>query len=70
MRLSPGYVHALHPEHGEPVTYTPGQALPQWVLEALDNGAELVPEEDGVFKLVRKDRPAPRSAKRPEKSKR
>ena len=59
MKLSPGYVHAVHPDHGESVTYTPGQLLPEWVADALDNGAQLVPVADGEFNLVRKHRPVP-----------
>lgn len=46
-RLSPGYVHAVSPVHGEPVVFTPGQELPGWVREALDAGAALTPDEHG-----------------------
>jgi hypothetical protein len=28
----------VHPEHGEDVVYVRGQALPSWVVEALDAG--------------------------------
>ena len=56
VQLSPGYVHAVHPDHGEPVTYAPGQLLPEWVTDALDNGAQLVAAGDGEFDLVRKAR--------------
>jgi hypothetical protein len=52
-RLSPGYVHAVSPEHGEPVVFTPGQALPDWVIEAVDAGAVLAPDEhEGSFTLT------------------
>lgn len=27
---APGYVRALHPVHGQVVTYTPGELLPLW----------------------------------------
>lgn len=51
-RLSPGYLHAVHPDHGEPVVYTPGQALPEWVRDALAAGATLAPDEhEGSFTL-------------------
>lgn len=41
-RLSPGYIHAIHPDHGEAVVYTPGQLLPEWVCDRLDAGAPLL----------------------------
>ena len=52
-RLSPGYVHvAAHPGHGEPVVFSPGQLLPDWVAERLDAGATLTPDEHpGSFTL-------------------
>jgi hypothetical protein len=51
-RLAPGYVHAVHPDHGEPVVYTPGQLLPDWVAEAIEGGAQLVADEaEGSFTL-------------------
>jgi len=51
--LSPGLVKvAKHPEHGHPVDYQPGQLLPAWLTEALENGALLRPVSDGVFELV------------------
>ena len=43
--LSPGYVHAVSPVHGEPVVFSPGQLLPEWVRDELDAGAVLVPDE-------------------------
>ena len=60
LRFAPGYIHAIHPGHGEPVTYTPGQLLPDWLLEDLAAGAPLLPESDGVFKLG----PVPKGGKR------
>lgn len=51
MRHAPGYIHAIHPGHGEPVTYTPGQLMPGWLLEELAAGGRLVPEGDGVWQL-------------------
>jgi len=71
--LSPGHIRvAKHPEHGEPVVYVPGELLPEYVADALANGAMLrpVPDMPGVFDLVRADRPVPRSAKPAEKSRR
>jgi hypothetical protein len=55
MMLSPGYIHChAHPDHGEPVTYCPGQALPEWVENLLAEGATLRPVKDrvGEFDLV------------------
>jgi len=60
MRIAPGYVHAIHPDHGEPVTYTPGQLMPPWLLEELAAGGRLVPESDGVWQLE----PATKGSKR------
>lgn len=34
--LSPGWVHATHPEHGQPVVFVAGEMLPQWVLDQWD----------------------------------
>ena len=61
--LAPGFIHAVNPEHGERVVFTPGELLPPWVDAALDNGAQLVAGEGGVLVL---DRPA-RSRGRPRK---
>jgi len=36
--LAENYVHAVHPDHGEAVVYVPGQALPDWVVDAMDAG--------------------------------
>jgi hypothetical protein len=52
LRLAPGYVHAAHPEHGEPVTILPGELMPDWMRAALAGGATLVVEGDGVFRLA------------------
>jgi hypothetical protein len=51
-RLSPGHLHAVHPDHGEPVTYQPGELLPDWVLGELAAGATLKIDGPGVFTLV------------------
>jgi hypothetical protein len=61
-RLAPGYVHAEDPEHPEygTLTFTPGQLLPAWVRDALDAGAPLLPEDEGVFNLG----PVPKRGKR------
>ena len=49
---SPGYVHAVSPEHGEPVVFTPGQVLPDWVRSALEAGGSLTADEaEGSFTL-------------------
>ena len=48
LRYAPGYVHCdAHPDHGEPVVYTPGQLLPEWVRADLAAGAPLVAEATG-----------------------
>ena len=54
-RLAPGYVHVdagVQPDHGEPVVYTPGELLPDYVLAALAAGGTLKVEGPGVFRLV------------------
>jgi len=36
--LSPGYIHCeagIHPDHGEPVVFVPGELLPGWVARTL-----------------------------------
>jgi hypothetical protein len=40
----------VHPDHGEPVTFSPGELLPEWVAVLL---AEQRPEADelGVYRL-------------------
>jgi hypothetical protein len=53
--LSPGYIRVpagMHPDHGEPVVFAPGQLLPDWAAEAL---AEQQPRPDahGVYELVK-----------------
>ena len=35
---SPGYIRAVHPEHGEDVVFVPGELLPQWAADALQAG--------------------------------
>ncbi|MGS2616042.1 hypothetical protein ACVCAH_16190 [Micromonospora sp. LZ34] len=32
------YVRAVHPDTGQPVTYVPGEALPEWVSDVLESG--------------------------------
>jgi len=52
-RLAPGFVHCdAHPEHGEPVVYTPGELLPDWVRDMLANGGTLAVTGPGRFRLV------------------
>ena len=58
-RLAPGFVHVdAHPEHGEPVVYTPGELLPDWLRDALASGATLKVESPGHFRLVLPSRAA------------
>jgi hypothetical protein len=48
---SPGYVHGVDPEHGEPVSFVPGELLPAWAAEAL--GAQRPePDQHGVYHLA------------------
>jgi hypothetical protein len=57
--LSPGYVHVeAHPDHGEPVTYTPDEQLPGWMADGLDAGGELVAETDGTLTYRPPGRPS------------
>jgi hypothetical protein len=52
-RLAPGFVHVdAHPDHGEPVLYTPGELLPDFVQEALRSGGTLAVIGPGRFRLV------------------
>jgi len=30
-RVATTYLHAKHPDHGEPVVFVPGEHLPEWV---------------------------------------
>jgi len=38
-RVSPGYVRARHPGHGEQVVFVPGELLPDWVVELMTTGS-------------------------------
>jgi hypothetical protein len=52
-RLAPGFVHVdAHPDHGEPVVYTPGELLPDWLRDKLAAGAMLAVVGPGRFRLV------------------
>jgi len=51
-RLAPGFVHAVNPEHGEPVTIQPGELMPDWMLAALISGGSLAVDGPGEFTLV------------------
>lgn len=51
-RTSPGYVHAVSPEHGERVVFVPGELLPGWAVEAIDGGKQATRDEQtGVLTL-------------------
>lgn len=56
--VAPGYVRAVHPEHGEPVVFVPGEMLPAWAAEALEAGRTQT-GDDGVTTL--RPRPARRA---------
>ena len=51
-RLAPGHVHAVSPEHGEPVTILPGELMPGWMRAELEAEGTLAVEGPGVFTLV------------------
>lgn len=55
-RHAPGHVHAVNPEHGQPVTILPGEMMPPWLLAALEQGGTLAVTGPGEFELV----PAPK----------
>lgn len=57
---APCFIHATHPEHGEEVTYLPGERLPQWVRDDLADGAVLEPVAKNEARLG----PRPKRAKR------
>ena len=53
--LSPGYVRVpagVHPDHGEPVVFAPGQLLPDWAAELLAQ-QHPVPDRQGVYELAK-----------------
>lgn len=56
---APTYLRATHPEHGEPVTFVPGEALPAWVVDALDAG-RFTRLRDGVIEVADPQRKASR----------
>jgi hypothetical protein len=58
---SPGYIlvpAGMNPDHGEPVTFVPGEMLPTWAAEALLNQRP-EPDEHGIYHLA-----APAGSKR------
>jgi hypothetical protein len=46
-----------HPDHGEPVDYTAGQLLPEWLAERIESGEVVIHYgKDGqVLEFVKKD---------------
>jgi hypothetical protein len=51
--LSPGRVAVaagMHPDHGEPVMFLPGELLPAWAVAALV-AQRPDPDEHGVYRL-------------------
>lgn len=44
-RRAPDYLYAAHPDHGEVVTFCPGELLPQWAAE------RLVCDTDGTWRI-------------------
>jgi hypothetical protein len=54
--LSPGLIKVpagIHPDHGEPVDYQPGQLLPVWLSELFERDAASLRVTDvpGVYEL-------------------
>lgn len=52
-RLAPSFIRVaagVHPDHGLPVTFTPGEAIPGWLAEALAAGRG-VAGADGVIEV-------------------
>ena len=45
---SPGYIHGIHPEHGEAVCYVPGELLPAWVVTELKAGRSRTDEHGRI----------------------
>ncbi|SCG73932.1 hypothetical protein [Micromonospora inositola] len=54
------YIRATHPDTGQPVTYVPGEALPEWVSEALRDGKASFDVDAKAWTL---DAPAARRSK-------
>lgn len=50
-RTSPGYVRATNPD-GEPVTFVPGETLPEWALAALAGGRGVYDEDSGTWTIA------------------
>lgn len=48
---SPGFIRAIHPEHGQPVMFTPGELLPDWAADALNSARGHFDPTAGVFVL-------------------
>ena len=57
------FVRAVHPGHGEPVIYTPGELLPGWAAAALEAGQGKVVAE-GVLELDKPGRDNPPAGRR------
>lgn len=47
--IAPGFVRAVHPDHGQVVVYTPGEALPEWVADLLAAHPDRI---DGVVDVI------------------
>lgn len=47
---APTYIRAVDPDHGEQVTFVPGELLPGWAVDALDSGR--FEREGGAVRLV------------------
>ena len=42
------HIRAVHPEHGEPVVYVPGELLPSWLVDAPADGRGPVDPHTGA----------------------
>lgn len=52
--LSPGWVHAVHPDHGQPVVFVAGELLPAWVVDQWHRAVHEV--DSGVWTIPPKGR--------------
>lgn len=52
-RCATAYIRATRPD-GVPVTFVPGEALPEWVVRQLDSGRATFDEKTGAWTLAGK----------------
>ena len=49
--MVPRFVRAVHPDHGQMVTFTPGEAMPRWLLQALLTGPVVQVDRAGTLEV-------------------